>query len=77
MFRPLSDMDFSNAERASHSYVKMPEIYPHYCSKDNAISCEVLNKEWISVPRGSEDTFNIRIKNTYEDNLIRAEDDRY
>ena len=46
VFRPLNDMDFSNFERATHSYVKMPGIYPHFCSGDNSNNMfkEVLNK---------------------------------
>ena len=43
-FRPLSDMDFSASERATHSYVTMPDIYPHFCSGNNQLSNEVLNK---------------------------------
>lgn len=70
-------MDFTNVERATHSYVKMPEIYPHYCSNTTNFLKEVLNKKWVSVPRGSQETFNIRVKNSYEENLIKAEDDRY
>lgn len=76
-FKPLSEFDYSKYERATHSYVTMPPIYPHFCSGKNPVLDEVLNKEWVSVPRGSEDTFNIRVKNTHEENLIKAEDDRY
>lgn len=52
-FRPLNDMFFVNFERATHSYVKMPALYPSYCSHNNAFLKEVLNKKWVSVPTGS------------------------
>lgn len=50
----------------------MPNLYPHYCSHNNSFLKEILNKKWVSVPTGSEEAFNVRIKNSYEENLIKA-----
>lgn len=36
VFRPLNDMNFSNAERASPSYVSIPIYYPIICSGKSA-----------------------------------------
>lgn len=75
-FRPLIDFDYHNAERGTHSYVSMPKSYPTLCSTKVGLPKDILNSKWISIPRGSED-FNVRSKNQYEQNLLKAEDERY
>lgn len=79
-FKPLNDIDFSKSMRATHSYVKMPEMYPIKCrgKEDNPLLRSVLNDKWVSVPVGSEhETFNIHSKNQFEEALIKSEDERY
>jgi histone deacetylase complex regulatory component SIN3 len=78
-FKPLSDMNFSNFERASPSYVSIPRYYPIRCSgKSNDVKL-ITNDKWVSVPYGSEEgeNFSVRNKNLNEINLIKAEDERY
>jgi histone deacetylase complex regulatory component SIN3 len=80
LFKPLNDIDFSTSLRATHSYVKMPEMYPVDCrGKANSPYLQrILNDKWVSVPSGSEhETFNILAKNQYEELLIKCEDERY
>ena len=62
-FRPLNDLDFSNYERPSPSYVTMPVLYPNICRGRNTFYKEILNQTWVSVPHGSEENFNVRFKN--------------
>lgn len=54
VFKPLSEIDFTNDDRISFSYVKMPRNYPSYCSQSDELSLSVLNTEYVSVPHGSE-----------------------
>lgn len=72
-------MNFSNAERASPSYVPIPIYYPIICSgKSNEVKL-ITNDKWVSVPYGSEESenFSVRNKNSNEINLLKAEDERY
>lgn len=50
--------------------------YPILCSTRVGMAKDILNAKWLSIPRGSED-FNVRSKNPYEHNLLKAEDERY
>jgi histone deacetylase complex regulatory component SIN3 len=78
-FKPLSDMNFSNFERASPSYVSIPRYYPVRCSGKSSEVRLITNDKWVSVPYGSEEgeNFSVRNKNLNEINLIKAEDERY
>lgn len=76
VFRPLNDLNFSNAERASPSYVVIP---PYYSVASNAKPVwirAITNESWVSVPYGSEESENflVRNKNSNEINLLKAED---
>ena len=52
LFKPLKDTDFKNAERVTHSYVRM---HPGYANTTSGTVCNDLNSTWVSVPFGSED----------------------
>lgn len=66
LFKPLSDIDFHILPRETHSYVEMPATYPHSAKNRPSSMSSILNNQWVSVPRGSEETFNVRVKNMYE-----------
>jgi len=53
VFRPLNDMNFSNAERPSPSYVSLPLYYPIKCSGKTFEISKMTNDKWVSVPYGS------------------------
>ena len=53
-FKPLGDLNFSNAERPSPSYVNVPPVYPIYCSSKTQAIKALTNDKWVSVPYGSE-----------------------
>ena len=53
VFKPLNDMNFSNSERATPSYVTFPEYYPIICKFRNEALKKILNDQWVSVPHGS------------------------
>jgi histone deacetylase complex regulatory component SIN3 len=78
-FRPLNDMNFSNYERASPSYVAMPPYYPIRSAGKAEWIKGITNENWVSVPHGSEESenFSVRNKNSNEINLLKAEDERY
>jgi histone deacetylase complex regulatory component SIN3 len=70
-FRPLSDIDFGSHERLTHSYVRIPRLYPIRGSAFDELSRAHLNTEVVTVPHGSEHTsFLINRKNDYECNLF-------
>lgn len=57
------------------SYSKLPEHFPHMRNPANPKNpmCDVaLNKNWLSVPHGSEVNFQVTSKNTYEENLFKV-----
>jgi histone deacetylase complex regulatory component SIN3 len=56
VFRPLNDMNFSNCERASPSYVTMPLYYPTASSAKPEWIKSITNERWVSVPYGSEES---------------------
>lgn len=76
-FKPLNDLDFSNCERPSPSYVLMPNSYPNRCKGRTEFFKKILNDVYVSVPHGSEENFNVRFKNSNEVNLLKSEDERY
>ena len=53
LFKPLNDLDFSNCERPSPSYVLMPLSYPNKCKGRIGIFKNILNDIYVSVPHGS------------------------
>ena len=70
-FKSLSEFDTSN--RDGHSYMEMqrPRIKQHRSSS-------IINRQWISVPHGSEDvSFSHFRKNVFEDSLFKCEDERF
>ena len=74
LFKPLKDTEFKNAERVTHSYVKM---HPGYANTTSQVDM-ALNSTWVSVPFGSEDySFQIMRKNTFEEQLFKIEDEKY
>ena len=77
LFKPLNDLDFSNCDRPSPSYVLMPNSYPNRCKGRSGIFKTFLNDIYVSVPHGSEENFNVRFKNSNEVNLLKSEDERY
>lgn len=61
-----------NCERV-RSYTKLPENFSYLknpFNPKNALSSTILNKEWVSVPQGSEVNFKVNTRNTYEVNLF-------
>jgi histone deacetylase complex regulatory component SIN3 len=78
LFKPLNDIDFTNSTRITPSYVEMPWSYPVSCRNKTKELKGILNDKWVSVPYGSEHShFSIRIKNQYEELLLKSEDERY
>ncbi|KAK9814633.1 hypothetical protein WJX72_009077 [[Myrmecia] bisecta] len=79
--RPISELDVSNWERCTTSYVMLPPDYPRpRCSGRviNKVPADLFNDVWVSVTSGSEDySFKHMRKNQYEEALFRCEDDRY
>lgn len=75
--KPMSEVASESGYDAIFSYRRMPKDFPK-CTHTGRSSMErrVLNDTWVNVTTGSEDYAFVR-KNTSEDNLFRAEDDRY
>lgn len=75
--KPMSEVASESGYDAIYSYRRMPKDFPK-CTHTGRSSMErrVLNDTWVNVTTGSEDYAFVR-KNTSEDNLFRAEDDRY
>lgn len=77
---PLSEIDFSRCRRCSPSYRALPRDYPAPpCSDRSEEEARVLNSVWVSLPVGSEESYTFRHmrRNTYEETLFRAEDERF
>lgn len=80
IFKPLTELNFCDSERTTHSYVKLPWLYPTACQGKTANPelDNILNDKWVIVPVGSEhSTFSIRPKSQYEEPLLKSEDERY
>lgn len=77
--RPVSELDTSDLERPTTSYIRLPPDYPSMsCSGKTALGREVLQDLVASVTTGTEDgSFKHMRKNQYEEALFRAEDERY
>lgn len=75
--KPMSEVASESGYDAIYSYRRMPKDFPK-CTHTGRSSMErrVLNDTWVNITTGSEDYAFVR-KNTSEDNLFRAEDDRY
>lgn len=56
VFRPLNDLNFNNAERASPSYVVIPPYYSVTSSAKPQWIRSITNESWVSVPIGSEES---------------------
>eukprot|EP00210_Caulerpa_lentillifera_P005549 g5308.t1 len=77
--RPVSELDTSELDRPTTSYIRLPGDYPMMaCSGKTALGREVLQDKVASVTTGTEDgSFKQFRKNQYEEALFRAEDERY
>lgn len=75
----ISELDVAAWERATPSYVRLPENYPKLKTSGRADWAQALiNDNWVSVTSGSEDySFKHYRKNQYEEALFRAEDDHF
>ncbi|XP_042451833.1 paired amphipathic helix protein Sin3-like 3 isoform X1 [Zingiber officinale] len=79
LWKPISELDFSNCQRCTPSYRLLPKNYliPP-TSHRTELGESVLNDHWVSVTSGSEDySFKHMRKNQYEESLFRCEDDRF
>jgi len=81
LFKPLNEIDFKklNCER-NGSYTKLPDSMPIMQAppnKLNPLADTMFNKQWVSVPHGSEVNFVVNSKNSYEEALFKCEDERY
>lgn len=65
--------------REGHSYTKLPLNFPKQTNRgSDSISIQNINKEWVSVPSGSEHyTFTNMRKNQYEEALFKCEDEKF
>jgi hypothetical protein len=56
VFKSLTDLNYSNSDRTTHSYVRMPAFYPIMCSgkAKNIELNNLLNVKWVILPVGSE-----------------------
>ena len=76
---PISELEVTNWERVTPSYVQLPVQYPKLrtTGRDPAMAA-LINNDWVSVTSGSEDyNFKHYRKNQYEDFLFMAEDDHF
>jgi len=75
----ISELDVAAWERATPSYVRLPDNYPKLKTSGRPDWVQALiNDEWVSVTSGSEDySFKHYRKNQYEEALFRAEDDHF
>jgi histone deacetylase complex regulatory component SIN3 len=69
---------FRNAKTPKHGYSYHTFHKPVIIRDGPDPYSEILNRQWISVPLGSEDfSFKLMRKNVYEDGLFKCEDERY
>ena len=76
---PISELEVTNWERVTPSYVCLPVQYPKLrtTGRDEDMAA-LINNDWVSVTSGSEDyNFKHYRKNQYEDFLFMAEDDHF
>ena len=76
---PISELEVTNWERVTPSYVQLPVQYPKLrtTGRDEDMAA-LINNDWVSVTSGSEDyNFKHYRKNQYEDFLFMAEDDHF
>lgn len=76
---PISELEVTNWERVTPSYVQLPSSYPKLRTTGrNPDVAGLMNNDWVSVTSGSEDyNFKHYRKNQYEDFLFMAEDDHF
>lgn len=79
LYKPISELDFSNCQKCTPSYRLLPKSYlMPAASHRTELGVSVLNDVWVSVTSGSEDySFKNMRKNQYEESLFRCEDDRF
>ena len=77
---PLSEIDFSRCRQCTPSDRALPRDYPAPpCSDRSDEDRKVLNDVWVSLPKGSEESYTFRHmrRNHYEEVLFRVEDERF
>jgi paired amphipathic helix protein Sin3a len=77
---PLSEIDFFRCRQCSTSYRALPRDYPAPpCSDRSEEEKKVLNDIWVSLPKGSEESYTFRHmrRNHCEEVLFRCEDERF
>ncbi|KXS16514.1 hypothetical protein M427DRAFT_154438 [Gonapodya prolifera JEL478] len=78
---PRPEMDLKNCRRSGRSYRMLPPTAPRpTCSGREPSHQEVLNDDWMSHPvvqSEERDTSSNRYRNTFEESLHKAEDERY
>ena len=78
--KPISEIPDSYCERDGSSYRKLPSYFVlPKCQgrEDNEICVATLNDRWVSVPIDGDVNFKHVIRNKYEENLFKCEDERY
>ena len=77
---PLSEIDFFRCRQCSPSYRALPRDYPAPpCGGRSEDEKKVLNDVWVSLPKGSEESYTFRHmrRNHCEEVLFRCEDERF
>lgn len=77
---PLSEIDFFRCRQCTPSYRALPRDYPAPpCSDRSDEEKKVLNDIWVSLPKGSEESYTFRHmrRNHCEEVLFRCEDERF
>eukprot|EP00547_Thalassionema_nitzschioides_P004047 CAMPEP_0194206976 /NCGR_PEP_ID=MMETSP0156-20130528/5864_1 /TAXON_ID=33649 /ORGANISM="Thalassionema nitzschioides, Strain L26-B" /LENGTH=1392 /DNA_ID=CAMNT_0038933643 /DNA_START=271 /DNA_END=4449 /DNA_ORIENTATION=- len=77
---PLSEIDFFRCRQCTPSYRALPRDYPAPpCSDRSDEEKRVLNDLWVSLPKGSEESYTFRHmrRNHCEEVLFRCEDERF
>jgi len=74
---PILEIDFARCRQCTPSYRALPRDYPNPpCSERSPVEAAVLNNTYVSLPVGSEESYNYRHmrRNQYEETLFRCED---
>lgn len=77
---PLSEIDFFRCRQCTPSYRALPRDYPAPpCGGRSEEERKVLNDVWVSLPKGSEESYTFRHmrRNHCEEVLFRCEDERF